>query len=167
MNDPAGRVDLTEDRIDLTYSSTVAEFDLDRAVADLAQLRRCKEGLSMWESELSTWISDALGRNEIDVEGVGHVTVKHGADRKAWDKRELLRAVLDSRRPPSEDGEAHGSDDGQAFIGDELISTSPDLSRVLDCFNLPAPRVTALKDRGIPVDEFCETTPGKVSVIIE
>lgn len=166
MSDAAGTVELTEDSLELSYSSSVATFDVDRAILDLAQLRRVREALGIWEGELTEWLADALGRNALDVEGVGHVEIKRGTARTQWDKVSLLRMVLDSHRPPTPDGEVDGTDTGVAFIGDEMVTCSPDLSRVLDVFNLPAPRVTALKERGIPVDELCEAIPGKLSVVI-
>lgn len=165
MSPDAGRVELTENTITLSYTSTVDTTDIS-AVGDLAQLRAVKDALKMWEHELEGWISDALGRNETDVEGVGHVQVKRGANRTEWDKPMLLRALLDSHRPPTGDGELDPTDDGHATIDTEQFSCSPDLSRVLDCFNLPSPRVTALRDRGIDPDELATVTAGKVSVVI-
>jgi hypothetical protein len=59
-----------------------------------------------------------------------------------------------------------GSDSGRAVIGDEFLSCSQDLARILDVWNLGAPRVTSLRERGIDPDEFCTSTAGKVSVVI-
>lgn len=160
-------IGMDEDAVSVSFASTVADFDLDRAVHDLHELREVRAALAMWEGELTEWIADAIGRNTITVEGVGAVCVKRGADRKGWDRRDLLRAVLDSRRKPSEDGEAHESDDGRAEVDKELVTCSPDLSRVLDVWNLGAPRVTVLRERGIDPDQYCEVTPGKLSVVIE
>lgn len=161
------QITFTEAGLSLNYVSTRPVDDLDQTVHDLAELRECISTLRSWEDVLTEWLSDALGRNGIEVEGVGHVEVKTGAKRTEWDRRELIRAVLDSRRRPDEEtGELHSSDDGHAEVSGELISCSPDLSRVLDVWNLGQPRVTVLRERGIQPDEFCHVAPGKVSVVI-
>ena len=162
-------IEVQPDHLSLSYASDdpIDHLDLDRAISDLAELRSVRAAIADWELVLETYIADSLGRNITTVEGVGTVQVRYGKTRKAWDKHPLLRSVLDSHRPPSPDGEVHPSDDGHAEVAGEALSCSPDLARVLDCYNLPAPRVTALKERGIPVDEYCTATAGKVSVTIE
>lgn len=161
-------VETLPDHLSLSYASDdpIDHGDIDRAIRELAELREVRTALGDWEYLLTTYIADFLGRMTLTIEGVGHVEVKHGVDRKEWAKYDLLRSILDSHRPPTGDGEVHPSDDGYAEVGGEKLTCSPDLARVLDCFNLPAPRVTALKDRKIDPDEFCIATAGKVSVVI-
>lgn len=74
--------------------------------------------------------------------GVEWERSKGGPTRTGWQTQDLLAAVLDTRR----------FDDG----GD-LIDETP-LDKVLHVFNLPAPRATALRDRGLNGDEFCTVT---------
>lgn len=161
-------IDINETHCAVTYdSSDPAEHaDIDRAVRNLAELRQARQTLADWELVLVEFIADALGRNTLTVDGVGTVEVKRGAQRKEWDRRGLVRAVLDSRLPPSPDGEVDPADAGHATVDGELVTTSPDLSRVLHVWNLGAPRTTALRDRGIDPDEFCATAPGKTSIVI-
>lgn len=150
-------IDLTPDSITVDgYTSTVDDFDVDRAVADLARLREIKQALSDWEQELTSWLSEALGRNEIDSAGL-HVEVKRGVARKAWDNDALIRLVIakgrDERAVDKESGEA-------------LESEGEAVGRALMACARPNWRVLALRERGIDPDEFCETSPGKVSVIL-
>lgn len=162
-------IDIDEAHCAVTYDSAdpAEHGDLDRAVRNLAELRQARQTLADWELVLTEWIADALGRNTLTVDGVGTVEVKRGAQRKEWDIHSLLRMVLDSRRPPDTDtGEADPADDGHAVVKDEPVTVSPDLGRVLDVWNLGAPRTTALRDRGIDPDEFCATAPGKTSIVI-
>lgn len=161
-------VEVLPDHLSVSFASDdpADHLDIERALRDLKELRDIRTALGDWEHLLTEWVADYLGRNTIDLEGIGHVEVKHGTDRKEWDRRELLRAVLDSRQTPSEDGEANPCDDGFALVGGEELSCSPDLSRVLDCWNLGAPRVTALRERGIDPGEFCTSIPGKVTVVL-
>lgn len=158
MTDPAGTVELTENAIALTFRSSVADFDLDRAVTDLAQLRAVKQALTIWEGELTDWISDALGRNEIDVEGVGHVQVKRGNSRTEWDTDALIRLVI-----------ARGRDERQVDpeTGEALESEGEAVGRALMAAARPSWRVTSLRDLGIDADEYCTKTPGKLSVVID
>jgi hypothetical protein len=162
-------VDVNPGTISLSYASTdpVEHLDIDTAVRDLSELREIRTALADWEYLLTTFVADYLGRNAMDLESVGHVEVKRGVDRKEWDRQGLIRAVLDSRRDPDPvTGEMVGSDSGRAVIGDEFLSCSQDLARILDVWNLGAPRVTSLRERGIDPDEFCTSTAGKVSVVI-
>lgn len=161
-------IEVSADSIEVTFRSSVTPFEVDQAVADIVRLRECKKALDDWQGELTEWLADALGYNRLEIEGVGVVEIKRGVDRKAWDRRALLRAVLDSRRAPDPvTGEMVGSDSGRAVVDDEFVSCSQDLSRVLDVWNLGAPRVTALRERGIDPGEFCETTPGRTTVVIQ
>lgn len=162
-------VDQDHDHLSVSYASVdpIDHGDIDRAITELAELREIRSALADWEYLLTTYIADFMGRMTLTIDGVGHVEVKHGVDRKEWDRQGLIRAVLDSRRAPDPTtGEMVGSDSGRAVIGDEFLSCSQDLARVLDVWNLGAPRVTALRERGIDPDEFCTSSPGKVSVVI-
>lgn len=162
-------IEVQPDHLSLSYASDdpIDHLDLDRAISDLAELRAVRAAITDWEVVLTDYIADSLGRNVTTVEGVGTVQVRYGTDRKEWATHDLLRAVLDSRMPPSPDGEVHPSDDGQAEVKGEPVTVSPDASRILQVWNLGTPRITALKERGIPVDEYCTATAGKVSVTIE
>ena len=149
-------IDLSDVSCTVDFSSTVTPFDIDRAVADLAELREIRKGLADWESELTVWISEAIGRNTITVDGVGEVQVRQATDRKAWDHDALYRLVIararDERRMDAETGEYES--EGEA-VGRALM----------ECAR-PSWRVTALRDRGIDPDEYAESSSGKTSVVI-
>jgi hypothetical protein len=149
---------VTTDAISVpAYESSVDDFDVDRAVADLAQLRAIKAALSDWDRELCEWIGDALGRNQTDVDGVGHVEVKRGAARKEWDSDALIRLVI-----------AKGRDERKVDVetGEVLESEGEAVGRALMECARPNWRVTALRARGIDADEYCSTSPGRVNVIL-
>ncbi len=63
-------------------------------------------------------------------------------DRTQWDKPDLLRAVLDTKLVDTATG--------------EILDETP-LSKVTTVWNLGAPRLTALRDRGLDPDDFCTT----------
>ena len=145
------------DSISVTYESTVDDFDVDRAITDLARLRDIKRQLVDWEGELTDWLADALGFNRIEVDGVGVVEIKRGANRKEWDNDALWRLVVararDERRVDPETGEA-------------LESEGEAVGRVLNECMRPAWRLTPLRERNIDPDEYSTSTPGRTSVVI-
>jgi hypothetical protein len=102
------------------------------AARDLARIR----------DELGKRLADAMPDKRAVVEGAGVFEKHRKKDRTQWDKEDLLRAVLDTRQF-DEDG----------------TDTSP-LEKVLKVWNLPAPRVTALRELGIDADEFCHVESG-------
>lgn len=143
-------VDVGEDTLRLA-----GEWTLDGTPEDvartLADVRRAVAALKEFDGFLTDRLAEALDYGHpLDVDGVGRVEVKRGRKRSRWQGDDLLRAVLDSRRA-DEDGEP--------------IDESP-LEKVLHVWNLGAPRVTALKERRLQADEFCESVPGTVSVVI-
>lgn len=162
-------IEVQPDHLSLSFASDdpAEHLDIETALRDLKELREIRAALADWECLLTEWTDAYLGRNTLTVQGIGTALVKHGKKRKEWDTRELLRAVLDSRLPPTDDGEVHPFDDGEADVKGETIHVSPDAARILHVWNLGEPRVTALKERGIPVDEYCSATAGKVTVVIE
>lgn len=125
------------------------ESDLDdtlTAVLSVAELRSVlAEVLADLQAHAVDLMRDADTKT-YDVPDIGRFERMGSRERKSWDKEALLSAVLDSRMPVDPDtGEVDDAD-------------QTPLSRVLHVFNLPAPRTTALRERGIDPDEFCEST---------
>ncbi len=104
----------------------------------LEQAHRC---LAVVRDELEKRLADQL-TEPATIIGVGVVERQGRRDRKTWNSDALLSAVLDSRLIDPRTGE----------IADE----SP-LDKVRHCWNLGAPRLTALRDRGIDPDQFCSS----------
>lgn len=151
----AAAITLTEDGLTLSYDSATPT-DIDQAVRDLWDLRSTIEALRSWEYLLTEFLSDGLGRNVIDVDGVGRVEVKRGANRKQWDHDALIRLVI-----------ARGRDERAVSLdGEPLESEGEAVGRVLMECARPEWRLTPLRDRQIDPDEFCEVSPGRVNVVI-
>jgi hypothetical protein len=76
-------------------------------------------------------------------ETIAGVTIERHmrAARTEWDKEALHSAVQDSRLPPD------------PYTGE--IPTETPLEKHLHVFNTPAPRLGALRERGIDPDQFC------------
>jgi hypothetical protein len=151
-------IEVDEHDIHVAYSSSLLDFDVDDAVQELAGLREVRAALADWENELTEMLAEALGRNTITVDGIGEVTVRQGAARKAWDHDQLLRVVLarsrDERIVDPETGEA-----------EDLAEAT--LRVLTECAHIDYWRKGALSERGLDVDEFCETTAGRPRVVIQ
>lgn len=85
-------------------------------------------------------IGTALGSPMEIVEGVGMVRRHPRSKRTEWDRDELVQTVLDSRLIDAHTGE----------VADETP-----LDKVRHIWNLGAPRLTALRDRGLDPDDYC------------
>lgn len=118
--------------------------DLVGARQLLVEQKRC---LTDAVEALDSLIGDLMGEHRVTVMGVGTFIRHKRKSRTKWEKDALLSVVLDSRLVDPETGE----------VKDE----SP-LDRVLDVWNLGAPRTTALTARGIDADEYAtvETREG-------
>lgn len=119
--------------------------DLGEALTVWNLLADCARRLAAARDDLGRLLADDMPEKRMTVMGVGTFEKHRKADRKAWDKDDLLRVVLDSRVVDPETGE----------VRDETP-----LDKGLDVWNLPAPRTTALKARGIDPDEFCTVEYG-------
>jgi hypothetical protein len=116
--------------------------NLEADLIALTMLKEARTNLAIVERDLEQALAQAMAGKNLIVEGVGTFERTKKKNRTQWDKDDLLRVVIDSRKFDPMTG--------------ELIDETP-LDRVLACWNLPAPRLTALRDRGIDVDEFCHS----------
>ena len=123
--------------------------DLGEALTVWNLLADCARRLAAARDDLGRLLADDMPEKRMTVMGVGTFEKHRKADRKALDKDDLLRVVLDSRVVDPETGE----------VRDETP-----LDKVLDVWNLPAPRTTALKARGIDPDEFCTVEYGHLTL---
>jgi hypothetical protein len=112
--------------------------DMDDAVAAWRTLTEAKRWLGDACDDLANVIGKTMTEKRVTAAGV---TVERSmkVSRTQWDKESLLRAVLDSRVVNEDTG--------------ELLDPTP-LDKVLRVWNLGAPRVTALRERGLDPDEY-------------
>lgn len=115
------------------------EGTLDADLIALAMLEEARRNLAIICTDLTNRLAQSMPK-QVVVEGVGVFERRKKKSRTQWEKDALLSAVLDSRMFDRHTG--------------ELIDETP-LEKVLATFNLPAPRVTVLRERGIDADQFC------------
>ena len=116
----------------------------------LADLRALTEAI---EADLARLMPDKLH----EVPGVGVLERRKGTDRKAWDWPELLPLLIHLYVDP--DGTGEMPDAGEVM--ERMKSLIVDVIGVVPS---KGPKVTPLKALGVPVDEYCESKPGRVSV---
>lgn len=109
-------------------------LELDAMNATLALLRR----------DVATRLGDAMDARRVELDGIGGLERHRRSTRRNWDREDLVRAVFDSRLVNEATGE----------LADETAT-----DKLRHVFNLGAPRVAALRARGIEPDEFCEVDP--------
>jgi hypothetical protein len=125
--------------IDSTLRRATPE-DIDLATGLECRVTLGSASLALVRERLDTLLGEALGTYETVVPGFGMVKRHKKKDRTSWDKPDLLRAVLDTKLVDTETG--------------EIVDETP-LSKVTTVWNLGAPRLTALRDRGLEPDDFC------------
>jgi hypothetical protein len=120
---------------------TMPADQLESNLIAYAAVEEARRNLGIVAHDLEQKLAADMPRSVV-VEGVGVFERHRKTARTQWDKEDLLRAVLDSRVFDRTTG--------------ELREETP-LEKVLAVWNLPAPRKTALQDRGIDADQFCHT----------
>lgn len=121
---------------------------LDADLAAWAWLEEANRTLAIVRAAVADRLAQAFPQKQHVVKGVGVFETHRKSDRKKWDTEELRRYVLDSRLA-DEDG---------------VIADETPLDKVLDVWNLGAPRITRVRARGIDPDEFCEVEYGGLTI---
>lgn len=121
---------------------TATVDDLAAAMVVRSILATTAMGLSSVRESLDDKIGEAMGEYRKIVEGFGQVERHKKKSRTKWDTDDLRRAVLDSRVIDEATG--------------EVLDPNP-VDKILRVWNLGAPRLTALRERGLDPDEFAVT----------
>lgn len=124
------------------WQEAVRLLDKMRAAAD--QAGAVKDALVR-----HVYLTGEHGRNVI-VEGVGPVDITRARDRKAWDERGMIQAVIDRRME-----ERGGEMPNEPW---EVVEW------VLEVASVDYGRVTPLRALGLDPDDYCTSTPGRVGV---
>lgn len=127
----------------------IAAMSTEDALRELALLTDANRLLGQIRSLTEQAVAEQMGPGIYTVEGVGSFE-RHGRkNRKTWDREALLRDVLDTRLVDEATGE---------------VTDPTPLDKVLHVWNLGAPRVTALRARGLDPDEYCASEWGGWSI---
>jgi hypothetical protein len=133
--------------LDVTVT-TEALPDLGTSLSCWASLEETNQELATIRAVLAGNVAAAMPDRRVTVLGVGTFERHRIARRTRWDT-DLYRAVLDTRFVDPQTG--------------EMLDETP-LEKVLAVWNLGAPRVTALRARGLDPDEWCEVECGRLTI---
>lgn len=126
----------------------IAALPRDEALTCWAALEEAHRTLAQVRSAVTHLIVEAMRADDEKthvVDGVGAFTWHGKRNRTRWDTDSLSRLVLDSRIVDTTTGE----------VRDETP-----VDKIKHVWNLGAPRVTALRERGIDPDEYCTSEFG-------
>jgi hypothetical protein len=140
--------------IEADHKKATENGSLEALCALTADLQQLKRSIDTYEADLTDRIAEQV---EYEAEVAGRVVqVKRGKDRTAWDHDSLFRLALarsrDERLVDEETGVYEDPGEAALRVIRELVGVS-------------YWKKTGLKARGIEIDEFCETKPGKVRVV--
>lgn len=122
----------------------------DEALSRLHSLRQSIALLQTIDAALVTRIYLAGEHGDVRVDGLPVAKVTRGRDRKSWDARGVSRSVIDCHmtergfEPPSDPWEV--------------------AEWLLEVLGVGYARVTPLRTMGLDPEDFCESSPGKISV---
>lgn len=150
--------DRIRDAIEEAERNLSEVYDLDVLAVELRDLRGISKLLRLIDDDISERIVPQIsGRLSVEIEGVGVIQAKKGAERKGWDHEGLVRLVValgrDERKIDLETGEALESE------ADAVVRA------LVECAGIRDWRTTKLRSRGIDPDEFCSVSYGPAKVI--
>lgn len=133
--------------------------NLDALAAGLHHLIPLLRDLRILHQSVMDDVANLMPSPQWDVEGVGRLERKQATDRRSWDWEALWPALVRNELDPDGTGELPAV----AEVVEAMTRLAVD---VIGLTGSKAPRVTELRKRGLQVDEWCESKPGKVSVVI-
>lgn len=120
----------------------------------LAAIRDCRSGLAALYDRVEQGLMSMAGEKRFTVDGLGEVEIKRSTNRTEWDHegltRKLVALALDERVLNENTGEYEPAHQAVA--------------RVLSECARPSWRLTPLRARHVPIDEYCHEEPGTYSV---
>ena len=125
--------------------------DAQAAVTALHRLRAARQTMQVCEGIIEAAVAPLLGRDPVEIPGVGVALARKGKARTAWDHDALLAVVLDVHLAEK------AGEMPTPWEVREWITSAAALSYW---------RKGALAPLGIDPDEYCETKPGRTTVQI-
>lgn len=122
---------------------------LDGALTTWTKLADVARLAGQVRDEFAAKLAGAMPEKRMTVTGVGTFEKHRKSSRTRWEKDDLLRAVLDTRLADPESGE---------------LREETETDKILDVWSLGAPRLGALRARGLDPDEFCSVERGAMTL---
>lgn len=129
--------------------------DLDVQVQELSRIRKAIASLRLYEERLNNAVLEHKPSKNFVAAGLS-CEIRGGKDRKAWDSHGLLRELRKVAKRQNVN----------IATGERVMDDDEALMHVIESAARLEWRVTYLRGNDIEVDEFCETSPGKRTVVI-
>lgn len=136
----------------------------DGDVEELGKLHvlcsKLRQQLSDIARDVEVRLAEVMPDKVLELPGLPVMERRRGTDRKRWASEDLLSLIVSRAIIDPETGE---------LLSDPVVLRSRIEDEVRACMPVTGSlgwRVTALRERGIEPDEFCETSPGRTSVQI-
>lgn len=132
--------------------------DLERLAAWCWQLRQTKAALEAVLIDSEAVLYEVAGKGNHELPGVPPFEARRGAVRKKWQSDDLVRLLVRRGLDPAGTGEVTAAQvEAVERVVAELVACAPFTPSM-------GWRATALRERGLDPEEFCESAPGRVSV---
>lgn len=144
-------------QLDDQRAALAAAGDLDTLAAGLVSLTALLDDLRELARAVETDVAALMPEKRHEVPGLGVLERRKGTDRKSWDWETLLPTLIRMYVDP----------DGTGAIPDPVEVMDRMRELIVDVLGVTpskGPRVTPLREMGLDPDEYCATTPGRVSV---
>lgn len=149
---------LNETAATASDSGGITALPWEDALTALSELRLAVETIQQIDAALVRHLYLTAPHGDIEVDGIGVVSVRRSNERKEWDhqdwKHDVRGAIL-------------------ADIGDELydlegneVDVAGLIRKAQDVHGAQAPKVTALRALGLDPQGYCHEVPGKPTVSI-
>lgn len=141
-------------------TTTIDEGDVETLAQVHLDLAELKHRVTLAARAVEERLADVMPDKRLELPGLPVMERKKGTDRKKWQSGDLLDELLRHAAFDAETG---------AVIDDELILRQRIHETLTACVPFTGSlgwRVTALRDLGLDPDEWCETAPGRISVVI-
>lgn len=143
-------------RADDRRRELVAAGDWTTLTYGLVELRKIKNDLDALVREVEENIASLLPEKKVVLENLGVIERRTASSRK-WDSEGLLRDLVRSTLDPDSTGEIHVQN---------VLNLIDLLKKVLPLTGSLGWRVTPLREHGVAVDDYSETTYGRSTVQI-
>jgi hypothetical protein len=138
--------------------ATLSNSDIDTKYACLvlAEMHEIKKNMSLIYDSMVKIVSDLLDGNEIISVSDVVIEKKYSKSRSGWQHKELATVVSNRIRQMSIDLET----------GEVLLSTEEMIEKLLEYVQPSYWRTTQLSQIGIDVDDYCNSSESKESIIV-
>lgn len=134
--------------------------DVEGLAWGLVRLKQVRQLLSDLLTEVEADVFALMPEKKRTVIGVGTLEKRTGSARKKWESTDLVKHLIRLALDPDQTGEIPSS---PVEAVDQVVSVLTECAPFTPSMQW---RATALRDRGVDPDDWCEVSPGRQSVQI-